>query len=71
MPDNFATTAEFKRLDATQMRKSSIVFLSSSVNVNNLLDVRGTTGVPTAPSKVSAANPLLLIPCNCPLNSLI
>lgn len=69
MADNFAADAQLEKFLATQTRKSSIIFLSSSVNVNDLQDVRGTTGVPMVLSNISAANPLLVIPCIWPPNS--
>lgn len=70
-PDNFAAGPEMEILLAAQIRNSSTVFCSSSMKVYTLLEVRGTTGAPTVPSNVKDANPPLVIPCICPLYSLI
>lgn len=74
-PDNFASLLcwfpDMERLLAAQTRNSSIVFCSSSMKVYTLLEVRGTIGAPTVPSNVKDANPALVIPCICPLYSLI
>lgn len=69
--DNFASGPETERLLAAQIRNSSTVFCSSSTKVYTLLEARGTTGAPTVPSNVKDANPALVIPCICPLYSLI